>query len=54
LRDKDTLGAGLAGAAVALAATPFLPTGVPVLLSLVGLLVAVRTWRSTREGAAVA
>lgn len=54
LRDKDTLGAALAGAAVALAATPFLPTGVPVLLSLAGLLVAARTWRSTREEAKVA
>jgi branched chain amino acid efflux pump len=39
LKDRTTLGAALAGAAVALATTPFLPTGVPVLLSLAGLLV---------------
>ena len=45
LRDKETLGAALVGAAVALAATPFLPTGVPVLVALVGLLVTVRTTR---------
>ncbi|MBO0657145.1 AzlC family ABC transporter permease [Streptomyces triculaminicus] len=36
-RDRDRRRAGLAGAAVALAATPFLPTGLPVLLALTGL-----------------
>lgn len=40
LRDRGTLRAVLAGAAVALAATPFVPAGVPVLLALTGLLVA--------------
>jgi predicted branched-subunit amino acid permease len=37
LRDRTTLRAALAGAAVALAATPFLPSGLPVLLALAGL-----------------
>lgn len=39
LRDRTTLGAALAGAAIALAVTPVLPTGVPVLVSLAGLVV---------------
>lgn len=38
LRDAGTRRAALLGAAVALAATPFLPAGMPVLLALVGLL----------------
>jgi predicted branched-subunit amino acid permease len=38
LRDKSTRTAALAGAVVALAVTPFLPAGLPVLLALVGLL----------------
>ncbi len=38
LRDRMTLRAALAGAAVALAATPFLPAGLPVLLALVAVL----------------
>jgi 4-azaleucine resistance transporter AzlC len=37
LRDKKTRTAALAGSVVALAATPFLPAGLPVLLALVGL-----------------
>ncbi|MGW1991742.1 AzlC family ABC transporter permease [Embleya sp. NPDC001921] len=37
LRDRDTRNAALLGAAVALACTPFLPAGLPVLLALVGL-----------------
>jgi 4-azaleucine resistance transporter AzlC len=37
LRDKAALRPALLGAAVALAASPFLPAGVPVLLALVGL-----------------
>ncbi|MFI6586221.1 AzlC family ABC transporter permease [Embleya sp. NPDC050493] len=37
LRDRATRNAALLGAAVALAATPFLPAGVPVLLALLGL-----------------
>jgi predicted branched-subunit amino acid permease len=39
LKNTRTRNAALLGAAVALAATPFLPAGVPVLLSLVGLVV---------------
>ncbi|HEX6425897.1 MAG TPA: AzlC family ABC transporter permease [Acidimicrobiales bacterium] len=40
LRDRGTRRAALAGAAVALAATPVAPAGLPVLLGLVGLLLA--------------
>jgi len=39
LRNTRTRNAALLGAAVALATTPFLPVGVPVLLALVGLVV---------------
>jgi 4-azaleucine resistance transporter AzlC len=42
LRDRVTVRAALAGAAIALAATPFLPAGLPVLLALAGVLVVVR------------
>lgn len=42
LKDARTRNAALTGAAIALATTPFLPAGVPVLLALVGL-VAFRT-----------
>ena len=38
LRDRATRTAALVGLVVALAATPFLPAGLPVLLALVGLL----------------
>jgi 4-azaleucine resistance transporter AzlC len=38
LRDPPTRRSALAGAAIALAATPFLPSGLPVLLALAGLL----------------
>ena len=38
LRDRMTLRAALAGAAIALAVTPFLPAGLPVLLALVAVL----------------
>jgi 4-azaleucine resistance transporter AzlC len=38
LRDRVTLRAALIGAAIALAATPFLPAGLPVLLALAGVL----------------
>ncbi|RKT56009.1 AzlC family ABC transporter permease [Saccharothrix australiensis] len=41
LTDRRTRRAALLGSAVALATTPFLPAGVPVLLALVGLVVAV-------------
>ena len=37
LRDRVTVRAALAGAAIALATTPFLPAGVPVLLALAGV-----------------
>jgi len=38
LRDRATLRAAIAGAAIALAAAPFLPAGLPVLLALAGVL----------------
>jgi len=38
LRDRATMRAALAGAAIALAAAPFLPAGLPVLLALAGVL----------------
>jgi 4-azaleucine resistance transporter AzlC len=40
LRDRDTLLAVIAGSAIAVATAPFLPTGIPVLLGLAGLLAA--------------
>ena len=42
LRDARTLRAALAGAAIALVATPFLPAGLPVLLALAAVLLLVR------------
>jgi predicted branched-subunit amino acid permease len=39
LKDAATRNAALTGAAIALAATPFLPAGLPVLLALAGLFV---------------
>jgi 4-azaleucine resistance transporter AzlC len=47
LRDRVMLRAALAGAAVALAASPFLPAGLPVLLALAAVLGTIRR-RSTR------
>jgi 4-azaleucine resistance transporter AzlC len=47
LRDRVTARAALIGAAIALAATPFLPAGLPVLLALAGVL-AVVTSRKAR------
>jgi len=38
LRDRVTVRAALIGAAIALATTPFLPAGLPVLLALAGVL----------------
>lgn len=52
LRVRRTRGAALIGAVVAVAATPFLPAGVPVLLSLVGLLFGLGRTRPTPEEAA--
>jgi predicted branched-subunit amino acid permease len=42
LRDARTLRAALAGAAIALAVTPFLPAGLPVLLALAAVVLLVR------------
>ncbi len=47
LRDRVTLRAALAGAIIALAATPFLPPGLPVLLALAGVACTLRK-RATR------
>jgi 4-azaleucine resistance transporter AzlC len=43
LRDPRTLRAALLGAAIALAATPILPPGIPVALALLGLVLVVRS-----------
>jgi 4-azaleucine resistance transporter AzlC len=43
LRDTGTLRAALLGAAIALAATPILPPGIPVALALLGLVLVVRS-----------
>ena len=40
LRELDTLIAALTGALIALATSPFLPAGIPVLLALAGLVFA--------------
>jgi predicted branched-subunit amino acid permease len=45
LRDKVTLRAAVLGAVIALAATPFLPAGLPVLLALAGVLAVIATPR---------
>jgi 4-azaleucine resistance transporter AzlC len=42
LRDVGTLRAAAVGAVIALAATPFLPPGLPVALALLGMLVVIR------------
>jgi 4-azaleucine resistance transporter AzlC len=42
LADRGTRNAALAGAVIAVAATPFLPAGLPVLLALAGLVLAAR------------
>jgi 4-azaleucine resistance transporter AzlC len=52
LRDRVTVRAALAGAAIALAATPFLPAGLPVLLALAGVLVVVASQGVASRGAA--
>jgi len=48
LRDRVTARAALIGAVVALATTPFLPAGLPVLLALAGVLGIVTRKRATR------
>ncbi len=50
LRDADTRRAVLIGVAVALAAAPFVPAGLPVLLALVGVLVLLRRDGSDDSG----
>ena len=52
LRDRLTLRAALAGAAIALIATPFLPAGLPVLLALAAVLLLVRSSGVTPEAGA--
>ncbi len=49
LRERRTRRAALVGAVVAVAATPFLPAGVPVLMSLVGLLLGFGRRRPTKQ-----
>ena len=49
LRDPDTRRVALAGAAVAVLATPFLPAGLPVLLALTGLAVLLLPRRRARD-----
>jgi 4-azaleucine resistance transporter AzlC len=46
LRDRVTARAALTGAVIALAATPFLPAGLPVLLALAGVIVVAVSRRS--------
>jgi 4-azaleucine resistance transporter AzlC len=48
LRDRDTRGVALTGAAIAVVTTPFLPAGLPVLLALGGLGVLVHSRRRDR------
>ena len=49
LRDRVTVRAALIGAVIALATTPFLPAGLPVLLALAGVLAVVIDRRATRR-----
>jgi len=51
LRDRMTLRAALAGAAVALIATPFVPAGLPVLLALAAVLLLARAPAATAGAA---
>lgn len=48
LRDTRTLRAALAGSALALAVTPLLPVGLPVLLALPGVVLAVERVRGRK------
>jgi len=49
LRDRATLRAALIGAAIALASTPFLPAGLPVLLALTGVLAVMTSRKAPRK-----
>lgn len=52
LRDRATLSSAVVGAALALATTPFLPAGLPVLIALAGVLLSVpASGRTTAEEA---
>lgn len=53
LRDRTTLVAALAGGAIALATTPFLPAGVPFSLALVGVALAARPTAKSKPTVAV-
>jgi len=53
LKDTRTRNAALLGAAIALATTPFLPAGLPVLLALGGLVVLIPAPRQTAEEVSV-
>jgi 4-azaleucine resistance transporter AzlC len=52
LRDRGTLPAALAGAAIALAVTPFLPPGAPVLLALAAVALALPARKAAARKAA--
>jgi 4-azaleucine resistance transporter AzlC len=52
MRDPATRRAALAGVAIALITAAFLPTGLPVLLALVGVLAGLRGIRTAQEAAA--
>jgi predicted branched-subunit amino acid permease len=52
MRDPATRRAALAGVAIALVTAAFLPTGLPVLLALVGVLAGLRGIRTAQEAAA--
>jgi len=49
LRDTRMLRAAVAAAAIALAATPFLPAGLPVLLALAAVLLLIRAPAATPQ-----
>ena len=52
LRDRATLSSAVAGAVIALATTPFLPAGLPVLIALAGVLLSVPGSRTAGQEAA--
>lgn len=54
LRDPATRRAAIVGVAIALATSPFLPAGLPVLLALLGMLAGIGRGRPARENAEAA
>jgi hypothetical protein len=50
MRDSATRRAALAGVVIALAAAPFLPAGLPVLLALIGVLAGLGTGARAERG----